>query len=181
MKYFLLKNDLNYPKRWFLGPIALPSPFDFWKFTGIGPIEDETDDLQVKITESGSVLDFTFSDFDIPIINEKVASFFPEHEVQLIKVQAGLFTKLYILMILNALDCVDESLSSFEKFDENHSIRPDLAGNYEVFYKLVLDKSRCAEFSIFKIKGCSHYIIVNEKIKNKMMDSNVKGVLFQEV
>ena len=84
-------------------------------------------------------------------------------------------------MVLNELDCVNEHLSDFVKFGENHPIRPDLAGKYELFYKLILNKEKCASHSIFKIKGFSQYIIINELVMNCMRDANVKGVFFEEI
>lgn len=180
MRYYLLRDDLQYPNRWFLGPIILPPSLDMWAFTGLGPIEKTLDTMQVQVS-AGRVLDFTFSDFSIPIINSKVASLLPAHEIQLISIKAGEIANLYLLMIINELDCVDERLSDFLKFDEHHPIRPDLAGKYELFYKLVLNKNKCASRAIFKISGAFGYIIVNELIMNAMRDANIKGVYFEEV
>jgi hypothetical protein len=179
MRYYLLRNDLNYPNRWFLGPIRLPASLDVWTLTGLGPILPPGP-IHVDVS-AGRVLDFTFADFSIPILNSKAASFLPASEVQLLGVDVGGLANFFLLLVVNEVDCVDESASDFLKFDEQHPIRPDLAGKYELFYKLVVNKTQCAAHSIFKIKGCHHYIIVNEAIRDSMHDANIKGVYFEEV
>ena len=124
-------------------------------------------------------MDFTLADFAIPVINDRAASFIPSSERQLLELKVGKLPNFNVLILSNEVDCLDESKSDFTKFDENSS-RPNLAGHYRDIYTAVLDKGKCAGYSIFRIKGFIPYIIVSEIIRDAFIANHIRGVTFQE-
>jgi hypothetical protein len=88
---------------------------------------------------------------------------------------------LFLIQIKNIVECVDESKSIFKKFHKNHPVRPDMAGTYEYFEKLVIDKSKTKGHHIFRIKNYEIWVIVSEKIKNEFNRLNIQGAKFVEV
>jgi hypothetical protein len=180
MKYFRLMDALDFPNRWFLGPFQLDTPFSIWDFITTGPLTNTYAGLSTEIQSGSIVLDFTFAEFGIPVLNDRAASFIPIAERQLIELKVGKFPNFNVLILLHELDCLDESKSDFTKFDENYR-RPELAGQYQAIYSVVLDKRKCSGHSIFRIKGYRPYIIVNEEIRGAFIANHIKGVLFQEI
>jgi len=50
MRYYLFRDDLEYPNRWFLGSIILPPSPDLWALTGLGPVEQYLSAMQVHVS-----------------------------------------------------------------------------------------------------------------------------------
>ncbi|MBE2898413.1 hypothetical protein HPC37_06230 [Pasteurellaceae bacterium 20609_3] len=84
------------------------------------------------------------------------------------------------MVIHNEIDCVDEERSEFTKFEEDDPVRPDLAGEYDGFYKLKLDYSRINK-ELFRLGKFSIAIIISERLKKLLMENNITGIEFTEV
>jgi hypothetical protein len=184
MKYYRVLNDLHIEDRWFLGEVNFDDEWDFWQYVSPGVALVPDKELVVSVTEEGKSLDFNMADFELLIINEKVASLLNKEEVQLIPIKVDkLKSKVpYFLMVVkNAIDCVDEEKSQFMKWEPGNKIRPDKVGEYENFMKLVINPSKVGSTNIFRIKGFDVAVIISQSLKESLEKNNIKGVRFKEV
>ena len=181
-------DELHKPKdRWFLKSLNVvdENKISVWKF--ISPAKVELPDmkkLRISIREEGRPLDFTFADFEVLIINEKVAYFLNDDECQLIPVEIEGFKSThsyFVAVLLKSVDCVDESRSAFEKWQIDDPIRPDLAGEYKSIYNLFVSPSRISGNTIFRLGKSENTIIVNENLKKQFEKNAVSGVRFKDV
>jgi hypothetical protein len=85
------------------------------------------------------------------------------------------------MVITNKRDCVNEELSLFGKFKENDPVRPDLAGHYSWFSKLIMEPTKTNHSDIFRINKGENYIIVSENIKQTFENIQASGAKFIEV
>jgi hypothetical protein len=77
---------------------------------------------------------------------------------------------------------VDESKSEFLKFEINDPVRPDKAGHYRRITKLIIDESKIEkDVEIFRLKKFNVTVIINENLKTKLQNNNIKGIKFREV
>lgn len=188
MKYYRLMDELSKPKdRWFLKSLNIvdENKISVWKFLSPGKVKlSNTEKIKMGIREDGTPLDFTFADFEVLIVNEKVAFFLSDDECQLIPVEIdGVKNEhfYFIAVLLNTVDCVDEGRSVFEKWEANDPIRPDLAGEYKGIYKLFVDSNKINQNTIFRLGKSDNIVIVNEKLKKQFEGNGITGIKFKEV
>ncbi|MFN3971703.1 MAG: imm11 family protein [Gemmobacter sp.] len=187
MRYYQLVDDIERPNRWHLGGLI---GFDGEEFTQgpmiplTSPLRDQR--VEVKLQVPGRQMDFTTTSHrSVPIVSFRV-----------IKALSGLdcFTAFvthipgvarrtahYILHIWDRVDCVDEKASLFDRVDENHPVRPDLAGQYGPFMKLVIDPDRAAGKDLFRLARAGSEIIASERVKQRFAAARVTGAVFQDV
>lgn len=188
MKYYRLMDELYNPEdRWFLKSLNVvdENKISVWKFLSPEKVElPEMEKLTISIREEGRPLDFTFADFEVLVVNEKVAFFLSDEECQLIPVEIeGIKNghSYFITVLLKSVDCVDESRSNFEKWQVDDPIRPDLAGEYKSIYKLFVDASKIGDNAIFRLSKSDNVIIINEKLKKQFEKNAITGVKFRDV
>jgi len=188
MKYYRVLDELNEPKdRWFLKSINVvdKNVISAWEFSQPNQIElPTTEKIVISLRENGVPLDFTFADFDILIVNERVALLLSEDECQLIpiEVQGVVDSHLYfICVLLTCVDCLDESRSVYEKFTIDDPIRPDKAGQYKSIYKLFIDQQKVDKHRIFRLKNADSIIIANEELRRKFLNNGITGLQFKEI
>lgn len=88
----------------------------------------------------------------------------------------------YFVMIIDTkIDCVDEKRSKFEKYEVSNNIRPDKAGEYQVFFNLVVDPSKINNHHIFRVRKYLSSIIVSEEVKKRLEDADITGAIFESV
>ena len=87
----------------------------------------------------------------------------------------------YVMIIETQLDCVDEERSDWRKFEVDDPVRPDLAGEYDTFFNLVVDPGKIGDQHIFRIRKHLHSIIVSEEVKRRFEDAGVTGAVFDSV
>ena len=90
-------------------------------------------------------------------------------------------TPYYILHVWDVVDCVDEELSKFERYQVDDPVRPDLAGNYSAFFKLVVSPSRAQGKHIFRLARSGPEVIVSEEVKRRFEAAGVTGAVFESV
>jgi len=184
MKHYRLLDELYIPlNRWFLGKINFDDKWDFWKYVTVGEVTVPKKELFVNIRQNGHPLDFTMADFELLIVNKRTATLFDSNDVQLfpVRIQNLPSKDTYFLMTLkNEHDCVDEKLSVFDKYQMDDPIRPDKAGEYKTIYKLVVRNDFKAANSIFRIKGYNGAIIISEELKDKLSNSKISGIKYQD-
>lgn len=184
MQYFRMLNDLDIPNRWFLGEVEFEDEDEFWNYIKAGVVQEPKKMPTVQIEEEGIPLEFTMGEFELLIVNEKAAKIFDENEVQLIPLgikHTKSNTKHFLLVIKNELDCIDKEKSEYDVWEEGNEIRPDLAGGYNGFYKMVIDPKLTMDLNIFRIKTFDVAIIVSSIIKNAFESNFIKGVKFKLV
>ena len=188
MKYFRVLDQLSEPpNRWFLKSINIveDKKISLWNFLMPFKIElPENVKLAINIRTKGEPLDFTFADFDVLIVNEKVALLFNEGECQLIPIKIDGISdshEYYVCVILRCVECLDESRSVFDKFAIDDPVRPDKAGQYRGIYKLVIDHRKINDERIFRLKNAENIIIVNEELRREIEDSDITGIHFRDV
>lgn len=181
MKYFSLKDDLNVLNRWYIGGIIFPEKFSHWIFLNCKEIE--IDKVQFNLRKRGKSLDFTFADFDVPIVSKSLKEFFEDKNtnLQFIPAEIGeVFDEYYCLNILNEEDCVDKEHSEYEIWEEGNIIRPDKAGQFRSIYKLKISEAFVSEYEIFRVKGFRNQIIVSENIVEILLKNRISGLRFLE-
>ncbi|MFN0292429.1 imm11 family protein [Pedobacter helvus] len=185
MNYYRILDDFeSIPDRWYLGKVSSGNEIDIWKYVGIGDVEVSHEDLWVDVKKGRTPIDFTFCDFDLLVVNEKVKELLSPEEIQFIpiKINGNLIIDSYYLAVTKkGVDCVDESKSLFDKWKEDDSVRPDKAGEYKTIYKLMIDPEKIQGEHFFRIKKYDVAIIISEKLKQKMEEKHIKGIKFKKV
>lgn len=184
MKYYRMLDDVNIENRWWLGELMLPDEFDFWDYLRSGKIICPPEDVKISINNPGKALDITMAAFEILIVNEKAKEIFNPDEVQFIPVSIQCdFSgeRYYIMVTLFEEECVDQLKSSFERYATEDEIRPDLAGQYSGFSKLVINRSKHYAHNIFRVKDFDVAIIVSEEVKRYYEKLKLEGVKFLDV
>lgn len=184
MKYYRFWDDSSYNEGWSLGEINFDGEWDFWSYVRAGEVVFPKKELVVKLRRPGRPLSITFASFELLIVDDKAKALFSNDEVQFHPVKISGYnsdTQYWIMTIRKEIDCVDEEKSIFKKWKKNNRIRPDLAGQYEEFDKLVVDKMKCKGNSIFRIKNYDIVIVVSEKLKRAIEEVLTSGLKFIDI
>lgn len=178
MKYYRLLDKLNIRNRWFLGEVYSSKKVNIWNYISIKNSKlDSNQKLVMDIIENGEALDFTFSAFDVPIVSERIKSILDDEEVFFIPINIKKSKEnFYILVIKKYIDAVDSDLSDFLLWEENNKIRPDLAGTYKVFKKLIVDGNKTESSNIFRIENYEIALIISEDIMKKFKKYKITGI-----
>ena len=186
MKYFLLRDDVYFPQRWHLGEITQVE--DNWCFTAGNAVDlnDIPNRLQIRLYKDGIPMDYTTNGaFSVPVVSDKVRlQLGGVKGLQFIPVEVSgknVYTNFFIMVVANVVCCVDEKESVFGKFIENDPIRPDKAGQYSWFTKLIIKKDKAQNEDVFRIKNAENYIIISERVKAALEDVGATGIDLQEV
>ena len=131
-------------------------------------------------------MDFTLNEiYSVPIVSnavkEKLSSIAGLQFLPAKIVGSDSSLPYFVMLVTDLVDCVDEDRSEFEKFAINDPIRPDSAGQYKGFTKLVIDKARVGGRSIFRVKGLDVAIIISADVKHLLDSSSLTGTATQEV
>lgn len=190
MKYYLLRDDLEFASRWFLGDIH---NVDNWGFSDPTPYFMEPAIYTLDVYRKGTTMDFTATEaFGVPVLSRKAKdalSGLPEVEepyyhtvLEPVNIEGMLVDQDYFVMIIETqVDCVDEVRSEFQKYEINDPVRPDRAGEYRSFFNLVVDPSKIGDRHIFRLKKHLGSIIVSEEVKRRFEDAGVTGAVFESV
>lgn len=127
---------------------------------------------------------FTLGSFDCPIVEAGVGRSCAalENSVQLVSLRVGSLDSHVILNSTRSVSCIDETRSEFELFDED-SARPELAGEYHVFYVLRLDPRRVPpDAQMFRLAEYTEALVVSEPMKRLLEDVGANdGITFEAV
>jgi hypothetical protein len=184
MKYYQLIDDINFPQRWYLGDII--GTEDNWQFTEGQEVNESLckESLHILIYQDGQPMDYTIGSFSVPIVSERVKiQLGGIKNLQFIPViikDRKLDSKYFIMVVTSSIGCVNEALSEFGKFVKDDPVRPDLAGQYSWFTKLIVDPSETNGEDIFRIDKTRSYLVVSERVKDALEDANITGVKFIE-
>lgn len=178
MNYYRLSDDINFMNRWNLGDVAFS---DNWELAQqLNPERM----YEIEVYRDGSEMDYTCNEaFGVNVVSKK----FKEALSGIIGIEfakASIIgstkdSEFYIMSVSHEVDCVDEEISDYQKFEVNDPVRPDKAGDYRGFLKMVVNPEKCTGFEIFRVKGFSIAIVVSELVKKKLESAGVTGVQFK--
>lgn len=183
-KYFELIDDLELENRWFLG-----SPTDREGrsiepdlFTGGREVRGPVEPFQISVRRRGVPLDWTFADFDMPVVRTSVLNVLRSlsTRVQSFSAAAESETSLHLLNLLDIRDCVDESRSEFVKWRREDG-RPDRTGQYRQISRLRVSPDRSLGSPLFRLQGWAIAIIAAESVRREFERHAVSGVRFLDV
>lgn len=182
MKYYKIIDDLDLPQKWILGNVNFANDGDFWKYIRAGKVDVPNYELTVDVRKKGNKADFNLADFELFIVNEKVKRLIQIDGVQFVPVDVINEKENFFILVLNKeIDCVDEEKSIFDKWLDNDPIRPDKAGQYKTFYKLILDSRKVGNNDIFRVKKNNSIAIISEKLKDILEKNSIKGIKYKLV
>ncbi|MEM1137774.1 MAG: DUF1629 domain-containing protein [Bacteroidota bacterium] len=181
MRYYRLTDDINFPDRWYLCDMHDES----MKYVHLSTLH-MAKLITAEISKEGVSMDFTTSDNNaIPIVTESLAKALSrEKNVMFIPtIINGNHDEnnYYTMVATESIDCVDEEKSEFTKFEVDDPVRPDRAGDYSGFFKLIIDKNKIVDKDIFRIEKSETRLIVSERIKNLLESEGFTGLKFKEV
>ncbi len=180
MSYYELTDDINFPNRWYLGDVAFA---DNWE---LAQQLDPEREYEIEVYREGSEMDYTCNEaYGVSVVSKN----FKEAMAGISGIafaKANIIGKcpdsyFYIMAVPNEVECINEELSEFQKFEVNDPVRPDKAGEYRGFFKMVVSPEKCAGFNIFRVKGFSIAVVVSAQLKQKSELSGVLGVPFKSV
>ena len=148
-----------------------------------GPITI-ADKVRGEIAQIGTLNDINFGSHDILICNEKATATLEQvdaSELQSIPIEiAGETMPFYLIHILSIVDCIDRKASQYTVWTKS-SFRPELAGEYEMMMKLVVDPTKVGGHKIFRAKGWEISIVVHETIKRALEKAGHTGAAFRSL
>ena len=146
-----------------------------------GPISI-AEKVRGEIAQIGNLNDINFGSHDILICREPVSKTLKSVdplELQLIQIDiTGETTPFYLIHLLSIVDCIDRKSSQYTLWTES-SFRPELAGEYEMMMKMVIDPEKAGGHKIFRAKGWEIAIVVHETIKRTLEDAGHSGATFR--
>lgn len=190
MNYYEIKADFyNFPTQHFITEInGFDNPraqYNWDEF--IHDYSIHKNRKYTAIIESGSEeVDFSTTFYGFCIISEKFKLVLEENKISDFLVvplsfEKELSQKFYLLIDFLKYDCVDESSSNFQKFIENDPVRPDLAGQYRAFFKLIIDASKTENSDLFRLLKEPTTIVVSQRIKDLYDNNNLTGASFSKI
>ncbi|PQZ46470.1 hypothetical protein CQ052_21915 [Ochrobactrum sp. MYb15] len=187
MNYYRLLDDVSFPRRWHLKGLVGIDGSQFVRPPMVpmnSTLRDQT--YEVEVQTEGHMMDYSTTSFrSVPIVSFNVVkalsgldgiTAFPVRIRGAVQKQS-----YYILHFWDEVECVDESLSMFEKFQPDDPIRPDLAGQYSGFFKLVINPHRALGKDAFRLVGSGAEVIVSEKFKDLFEQHKLTGAIFENV
>ncbi len=180
-RFFRLLDDLTIPHRWHIGEVRAPDGVEPLLGDGIACARD---DLSADVTDHGQVLEFFLTSWAVPIAAAPLAKAVVDvagPDVQMVPVRIETQTGFDVLNALRVVRCLDESRSEFMKWTEQDH-RADLAGQYRMVTKLLLDTARIPDDArMFRVEGWLIALIVSEEVKVAMERVGCFGAKFQSV
>ena len=141
--------------------------------------------LQLGMRRSGASLDFTFADFDLPVVSERVGNLLGAiagPDIQRFPVRIdGVKGKFEIINVVRLIDCIDIRRSEIQWYEPDNDIRPDLAGKPEMITKLRIKSDVVNGSDIFRLSDWKIALIVSDRVRSAFAKAKVSGVSFSQV
>lgn len=190
MKYYLIRQDFSDSEKWVLGDIH---HVDNWLFRDPPDHFMEPGQYHLDVRLGGAEVDYSLAGYaSVPVVSDRFVDCLaglPEVDepyrnvvFERVHIKGAEVSRGYHLMIIEArVDCIDEEQSSFEVFEENDPVRPDLAGKYRIFSNLVVDGAKAGGRHIFRLEKYSGVVLVSEEVKFRLEQAGVTGAVFGSV
>jgi hypothetical protein len=186
MDYYELTDDIYFPNRWYLKEVIEVE--DNWLFIYGKKLnkKDLPNKLTIRLYQDGDPMDYTIVEsYGIPVISQRIKEQLDDlMEIQFLPVNIEnkeVSLKYYIMVVTNTINCVNEELSLFGKFKENDPVRPDLAGHYSWFSKLIIDPTKTNHSDIFRLEMAVTDLIVSQRVKDVLNKINATGIKLTKV
>lgn len=202
IKYYQLEDDVSLRGRWYLNGLcdSIGQAFDAREFTYGKPVKlvspiwlkrDGTPNmatvhlpLTVGIRRKGSRLDFTYADFELPVVTRRVATMLRtlcNPDIQLLEVRVlNCEEELYLLNVTTRINCVDTNRSEIEWWEASDN-RPEKTGKPRMISELVIDADMANGSHMLRPEGWEVALIVSEAIKTAFEREEISGVRFCKV
>jgi hypothetical protein len=184
-RYYRVTDDVYFPGRWHLWEPRDGNGAELWgwEFMGAKPVSVRTP-ITVSVMKPGVALDFT-EVLAIPIVTPKLAGAVAdvvgtscverfEAEVE------GNTARFEVLNVLTALSCADEKRSEI-LYPTASDDRPDMAGQYKMVSRLVLDQTQLGDADLFRLAEYKVMLICSELLKDRLEKGGFKGLRFEEI
>jgi hypothetical protein len=182
MTYFELDDEADVPHRWWLkAPVdgdGRPVDPELFRY---GKLLELHSALTISVRYDGKPLDWTFADFDMPVVSKRTATLlrnicrddFQSFDATI----EGYGGDFVVLNFLKVIRCMDEQKSDILFWRKEDGL-PDKIGKYKQVANLRIDSSKVRDANIFRIAGWKIALIVSEKIKNEFQREKITGVRF---
>lgn len=183
MDYFEILNDVELDGRWELGEPMDRSGNEIEPDQFLDARALNLNCVWFSVEKPGRPLDFTISYLDVPVVNSRCREAIElccAERVQFIPAKIkDARDDYYVLNILDALACVDESKSEFMKWTIEDDA-PEMLGRYRMISRLAIDDSKAMGRNIFRISGWEVAIVVSGLLKQALDQQAVNGILFEK-
>jgi hypothetical protein len=157
-----------------------------WDEFLIGYLPNRPKKYRATIESGHEEVDFTTTFYGFCVISDKFVKLLEKEKISDCLVIPLIFNKqlsqpFYLLVDALRYECVDETNSDFQKFLEDDPVRPDLAGRYRAFFKLIIDSSKVDNADFFRLENEDASVIVSQKIKDIYDVNHLTGASFTKV
>jgi hypothetical protein len=141
--------------------------------------------LHIGIRRSGAPLDFTFADFDMPVVSKRIGDLLEAivgPDIQRFPVRIdGVKGVFEVINVVRLIDCIDTRNSEIQWYEPHNDIRPDLAGKPEMITKLRINSDLADGSDIFRLSDWKIALIVSDRVRSAFIKAKVSGVSFRQV
>ena len=167
--------------RWFLGDFRSTNFEDRKRLDRREPC---TGTFTIDPGSGGNALNFSLTAFGLPIATVPVAeaiAAIADADVHLVPARIKGYGEFRFVQCLRVVDCVDESHSIFETFEEDAPI-PSMRGEYSGFSRLVVEEPKIpADAHMFFVARWCVRPVVSRKVTRALLDAGGLGVRFVPV
>lgn len=184
MNYFRLTDDIQFPKRWYLGDVK---DVDNWALSTARQGVELPDAVEIEVYQQGKPMDFTLTEaYVVPVVSRKLREALgdlPGARFIEATVDGAAKGDHFVMFVESTVECVDESRSEFEKFTADDPVRPDKAGQFRAFFELLVDpvRARASGLSVFRLARFTAAIIVDERVKKIFESVGATGAVMTAV
>jgi hypothetical protein len=182
---FVVRDDVDVRDRWYLDSLhdTHGRPLEAWDFTRGQPVQ-VAEPLVVSVRRPGRPLDWTFADFDMPVVKPAArelleslaASHVQFHEARVV----GSWDRYAVANIITVRACIDDQRSEFLKWTPADG-REDKIGDYRQVTRLKVDPMRMDNAAICRLAGWRISVVVCRELKEAIEAAQLTGLTFEAV
>jgi hypothetical protein len=167
--FYELRDDMTRADRWFLSGLVDQSGYEIDPriFTYAERL-DIKPPFRLSQEIEGEPLDFTLSDFDLPVLRREFAEKLQElapNDIQRFPVLIdGTHDQYDIINVLSLVRCLDHQRSELTYSSEEDS-EPDEVGEVEMVVRLRIHQDQVGSHHVFRIREWQVPLIVSEAVK----------------
>lgn len=188
MIYYKLINALTENEdAWDLGEVQNYNEYAISKMNHKDWVNIVQEPISIAIDEEFGdyEVDFNLSMTGIQIVSEKFKNLLTTNEAEFYPV---VFTNIkpkqnyFALRINNFYDCVDETKSEFEYWNDTEvQIVPVRENTYKSLNRFSIDRTKCDDSRIFRLLKYFPAMIITEDLKQSFVQSGITGLKFERI
>jgi hypothetical protein len=201
-RYFRIEDDVDAEDRWFLNGVRDdsgneldPRDFTYGVRINVGPplkvslaneekVVETMPPVTISLRRTGRALDFTFADFDVPVVTTAVGTMLTQvaaDDIQRLPVRIRPYSGGWeIINVVSCVECIDPVRSNIDWWSEVDG-RPDKIGKPRMVTSLVIDPTRTRNCNILRPAGWEVALIVSVSVKDALENARVSGIRFRDV